>query len=187
MLIYIGQKIISFTQNITRFNLIQGTTFGYTAWVPVHYNGQAPKVKPPLYGQLVAADVIGHHPIVQVKSLDLGRDDLSAYAIYESDILAKYVIVNLDEWNSTTAYSRPFQKISLGVPGYVTTAEAKRLTGPGASADTDISWGGLSWNYTDGRLARSGSDCSDMLRVNHGRLALELPSTEAVVIKLHRQ
>ncbi|KAJ5123617.1 hypothetical protein N7448_009714 [Penicillium atrosanguineum] len=173
--------------NITRFNLIQGTTFGYTAWVPVQYNGQDPKVKPPLYGQLVVADVIGHHRTVQVKSLDLGRDNLSAYAIYESDILAKYVVVNLDEWNSTTVYPRPSQQISLDVPGYVNTAEAKRLTGPGASADTGISWGGLSWNYTDGRLARSGSDRCDILRVSHGRLAVELPSSEAVVVEFHHQ
>lgn len=101
-------------------------------------------------------------------------------------MLARYVVVNLDEWNSTTTYPRPSQWVSLGVPEGVRSAEAKRLTGPGASADTGISWGGLSWNYTDGRLAQSGEEGCDMLRVSHGRLALELPSTEAVVVELHR-
>lgn len=113
-------------------------------------------MRPPLYGQLLAADVIGKYSKVQVNSLDLGRWDLSAYAIYKGDILSKYVIVNLDEWNFTTLYPRPVQKIAVSLPQNVKRAEIKRLTGPGAEAVTNISWGGLSWNYTDGRLGEFG-------------------------------
>jgi hypothetical protein len=43
---------------------MQGTTFAYAACVAVYYNGQALKVKPPLYAQLVAVAVTGHHPTV---------------------------------------------------------------------------------------------------------------------------
>lgn len=171
-------------QNITRFNLIQGTTFGYAGWTPVEYNGLAPQVRAPLYGQIVAADAIGRHSTVQVKALELMRDDLSAYAIYESGKLARYVLVNLDEWNSTSSYPRPSQKFELEIPHRSKGVEVKRLVGPGASADSDISWGGFSWNYTDGRLARSGKREVEVLRASNGAISLELFSTEAAIVEL---
>ncbi|CAG8921660.1 unnamed protein product [Penicillium salamii] len=170
--------------NITRFNLIQGTTFGYAGWTPVEHNGVAPQVRAPLYGQIFAADAIGRHPTVQVKALEFQRDDLSAYAIYESGILARYVVVNLDEWNSTTSYPRPSQKFELDVPHYLKSVEVRRLVGPGASADTGISWGGLSWNYTDGRLGRTGKRQVEVLRVSKGTVTLDLDSTEAAIVEL---
>ncbi|KAJ5872105.1 uncharacterized protein N7529_004458 [Penicillium soppii] len=173
--------------NITRFNLIQGTTFGYAGWTPVEHNGLAPQVRAPLYGQLVAAEAIGRHPIVQVKALDLERDDLSAYAIYESGVLARYLVVNLDGWNSTTKYARPSQKFALDVSHRVKSAEIKRLVGPGASADTGITWGGFSWNYTDGRLGRTGKDDTEVLKVLKGAVRLEVDSSEAVIVELQQE
>jgi len=97
-------------------NLIQGTTFGYTAWVPVARDGRDPYVRPPLYGQIFAADAIGHHPEVQVYPLPSSVENFSTHAIYEAKKLAKYVLVNLDEWNSTTPYPRPKQYVQLDVP-----------------------------------------------------------------------
>ncbi|CAG8091796.1 unnamed protein product [Penicillium salamii] len=170
--------------NITRFNLIQGTTFGYAGWTPVEHNGLAPQVRAPLYGQIFAADAIGRHPTVQVKALEFQRDDLSAYAIYEAGMLARYVVVNLDEWNSTTSYPRPSQKFEVDVPHHSKSVEVRRLVGPGASADTGISWGGLSWNYTDGRLGRTGKRQVEVLRVSKGTVALDLDSTEAAIVEL---
>lgn len=102
-------------------------------------------------------------------------------------MLAKYVIVNLDEWNSTTHYPRPSRKVELRVPSDVHHAEAKRLIGPGASATTGISWGGISWNWTtDGRLGSHGKEKVEKLHVQGGRLLLEIPSTEAIVVDLVR-
>lgn len=153
----------------------------------MEYNGQTPGVRPPLYGQLVAADVIGLHENVQVKSLDLGLWDLSAYAVYESGILSRYVIINLDEWNVTTGYARPTRKISLGMPWGVHSGEVLRLSGPGASSDTGITWGGYSWNYTsDGRLGESGEKQSSSVYPRNGYMNLDIPSTEAIVVELRR-
>ncbi|KAJ5286695.1 hypothetical protein N7478_002381 [Penicillium angulare] len=175
------------SMSISRFNLIQGTNFGYTCWVPIEYNGQKPGVRPPLYGQLVAADVIGRHPNVQVQALNLNRWDLSAYAIYESGVLVRYVVINLDEWNTTTSYARPTQKLALDVPKHVSTAEVKRLTGPGASSINDITWGGHSWNYTsNGRLGQFGEHETEVVHPRGGYVHLNLFSTEAVVIELRR-
>ncbi|KAL9477659.1 hypothetical protein ACSS6W_007500 [Trichoderma asperelloides] len=171
-------------QNISRFNLIQGTTFGYTGWVPVPTGNMKPYVRPPLYGQIVVADIIGHNPEVQILPINLGSAmwKFSAYAVYESSKLSKYVLINLDEWNSTTRYPRPSQKVSLRIPSGVRGATAQRLLGAGASADSGISWGGLSWNYTHGRLEQSGRPHYEALPVARGEATLLIPSTEAVVV-----
>ncbi|KAJ6443625.1 glycoside hydrolase family 79 [Purpureocillium lavendulum] len=183
----IDYLLYGMTMNIARFNLIQGVTFGYTGWVPVPYAGRDPYVRPPLYGQIVVADAIGRAPDVRVKEVDLKRWDVSAYAVYESRRLAKYVLVNLDEWNATTTHARPTQRLSLEVPRGVKGASVKRLTGDGASADEGIAWAGLSWNYTDGRLAESGRERIETVKLRGGKLDLELKSSEAVLVTLHRQ
>lgn len=167
--------------------MIQGTNFGYTSWVPIENDGQKPGVRPPLYGQLVAADVIGRHPNVQVKALDLNQWDLSAYAVYESSALARYVVINLNEWNTTTPYARPTQRFALTVPSHVHAAEVKRLTGPGASSIDNITWGGHSWNYTsNGRLGQFGEHQSEVIRPRDGYVYLNVLSTEAVVIEMRQ-
>ncbi|KAL6872706.1 hypothetical protein J3F83DRAFT_730760 [Trichoderma novae-zelandiae] len=172
--------------NITRFNLIQGTTFGYTGWVPVPTGSMQPYVRPPLYGQIVVADVIGHEPNVQILPIDLGPEQwkFSAYGVYESTKLSKYVFVNLDEWNSTTSYPRPSQLVALSLPSGVKSATVQRLLGAGANSDSDMSWGGLSWNYTHGRLVQSGRLLHEELRITRGMARLTIPSTEAVVVTL---
>ena len=153
----------------------------------MEYNGQIPRVRPPLYGQLVAADVIGRHENVQVKPLDLGLGDLSAYAVYESGVLSRYVVINLNEWNSTTSYTRPTRKVSLGVPRDVRSGEIIRLSGPGAGSDTGTTWGGYSWNYTtDGRLGQFGKQQTWLVHPRSGYVNLDIPSTEAIVVQLRR-
>ncbi|UNI15426.1 hypothetical protein JDV02_001961 [Purpureocillium takamizusanense] len=182
----IDYLLYGMTMNIARFNLIQGVTFGYTGWVPVPYAGRDPYVRPPLYGQIVVADAIGRAPTkVQVKEIDLERWDVSAYAVYEARRLAKYVLINLDEWNVTTPHARPSQKLSLSVPDEVRRASVTRLTGDGASADEGIAWGGVSWNYTDGRLAQTGREGIETVRVKDGKVKVELQSSEAVLVTLH--
>lgn len=147
-----------------------------------------PYVRPPLYGQIVVADVIGHNPHVQILPIDLGTKHwkFSAYGVYESTQLRKYVLINLDEWNATTSNPRPAQQVTLNLPSDVRSATIQRLLGPGASADSGISWGGLSWNYTRGRLAQSGRPDHEVLRITRGMARLMIPSTEAVLVTLNR-
>lgn len=147
-----------------------------------------PYVRPPLYGQIVVADIIGHNPEVQIFPIDLGSElwKFSAYGVYESSKLSKYVLINLDEWNSTTRYPRPSQKVSIRIPSGVRGATVQRLLGAGASADSDITWGGLSWNYTQGRLAQSGQPHYEALPVAREEAMLIIPSTEAVVVTFDR-
>ncbi|KAF4980457.1 hypothetical protein FDECE_17876 [Fusarium decemcellulare] len=182
----IDHLLLGMAANITRYNLIQGTTFGYTGWVPVPQDGRDPYVRAPLYGQIFAADVLGHHPEVQVYPVPQLPWNVSGYGIYESGELAKYVVINFDEWNSTTSYKRPVQKFNLDVPSWVDSARVERLTGSGASADEGIKWAGQSWNYTDGRLTQRGTKKYERYAAKNGAVRLELKSTEAVLVTLKR-
>lgn len=180
----IDHLMTGMVHNITRYNLIQGTTFGYSGWVPVASGGRDPYVRAPLYGQIFAADVLGHHPNVQVYNLPGLPWNMSAYGVYESGHLARYVVLNFDEWNATTPYQRPVQSVRLEVPRGVDNVNVRRLTGNGASADEGIQWAGQSWNYTDGRLVESGKKIWETARAINSVVHLDIPSTEAVMISL---
>ncbi|KAH6976443.1 glycoside hydrolase family 79 protein [Ilyonectria sp. MPI-CAGE-AT-0026] len=180
----IDHLLMGMATNITRYNLIQGTTFGYSAWVPVTRDGVKPHVRAPLYGQIFAADVLGHHPKVQVYPIPQLPWNVSAYGIYESGSLAKYVVINFDEWNSTTRYERPVQKITLDLPLWVKNVKVERLTANGASADNDIKWAGQSWNYTSGRLTKTGAKFWEGYTVKKGRVGVDLRSTEAMLVSV---
>lgn len=182
----IDHLLLGMAANITRYNLIQGTTFSYTGWVPVAHQGREPYVRPPLYGQIFAADALGLQDEVQIKTIEGLPWNVSAYGIYESGRLARYAVVNYDEWNSTTTYERPSQEIVLSVPCGVDSVRVRRLTGDGASADQGIQWAGQSWNYTDGRLVEKGVQQVEILKAAKGKLSLELESTSAILVDLLR-
>ena len=173
-------------QNITRIYLHQGTTFGYAAWVPVSVNDTAPHVRAPYYGNLLVADVVGSSPTMQILNVDLGDWSLSAYATFESGLLAKYVVINLDEWNSTTNYSRPEQQISLQVPADVTGARIEFLSAAGAEAADGITWAGMSYGFQSlGLGVQTANDTQNVASVN-GTVNVSVKSTEAIVVTLMR-
>jgi hypothetical protein len=180
----IDRTFLSMAANMRRQNLIQGTTFGYTAWVPVPTDGRDPYVRPPLYGQIFTADAIGTHPEVQVYPMPASTAKFVAHAIYESRKLARYALINFEEWNSTMAYARPVQRVQLAVPESVAGVQIERLTAAGASADEGIAWAGQSWNYTDGRLARHGERSVESVETRNGVVTLSMQATEAVLVTL---
>ncbi|RYP68391.1 hypothetical protein DL769_005519 [Monosporascus sp. CRB-8-3] len=76
---------------MTRYNHMQCTTFGYTGWVPVPLKGRDPYEFSPFYGQIFAADALGHYPEVRVYEIPHLSWDVSTYSIYGSSTLSKYV------------------------------------------------------------------------------------------------
>ncbi|KAJ4351415.1 GTP-binding protein gtr2 [Didymosphaeria variabile] len=183
----IDRTFLSMAANMRRQNLIQGTTFGYTAWVPVSRDGREPYVRPPLYGQIFTADAVGTHSEVQVYPMPASKPKFVSHAIYEAGKLARYALINFDEWNSTTPYERPSQSVELAVPRYIHKVQIERLTASGASADEGIEWAGQSWNYTDGRLVRHGKHIVEHVKARKGAVMLSVSSTEAVLVTLKQR
>lgn len=148
-------------------------------------NGLQPSVKPPLYGQIAVADIVGKNDRVQVQEVDLGIWNFSAYGIYECGKLSKYVLLNLDEWNSTSTHRRPVQRVTLHVPARADKAIVRRLTGPGANVETGVKWGGLEWNYAAGRLVQSGKDKVEKIKPRRGQLSVDIESSQCAVISFN--
>ena len=154
--------------------------------MPVSVNGTAPHVRAPYYGNLLVADVVGSSPTMQILNVDLDDWSLSAYASFESGLLAKYVVINLDEWNSTTNYSRPAQQISLQVPADVTGARVDFLSAAGAEATDGITWAGMSYGFQSlGLGVQTANDTLNVVAVN-GTVNVSVESTEAIVVTLMR-
>ncbi|KAK7062800.1 hypothetical protein VNI00_000293 [Paramarasmius palmivorus] len=155
-------------------------------------NGAQPKVRAPWYGIKFAAETIGsHHGPIQIATLaptpNNSPEKLSAYAIYESFILTRIAIINFHEWNATTPDPRPgiTFRIPLGVQD--TRVTGRRLTAPGgATADSNISFGGLAWNYsTNGLPEMVNTQGRVSLETdNGGVLEARVASSEALLIDL---
>ena len=107
---------------------------------------------------------------------------------HRAGALAKYVVVNLEEWNTTTSYNRPKDTISLTVPKYAKSVEVKYLSAPGAESTT-VTWVGQSWNYSSsavGEVEVTGSVVSTTLEPKNGKIQVMLNASEAVMVTLER-
>jgi hypothetical protein len=155
----------------------QGTTFGYSDFTPT-------EVRPPFYGQLLVAAAIGTSPRMQIKPVNLGLWNLSIYAMYTESNLSKYVVINLEEWNVTTPYDRPFRSFNLEVPSDVVSARVELLTGPGADSTSHITWAGRSWDVPNGGLGTVVKNDTTVVNSRDGKVLVTVQSTEAVIVTL---
>jgi len=173
---------------IPRVYIQQGTIFGFASWQPVAVDGLPPKVRAPYYGDLFIADTIGQTEDLQVVNVDLDSAIMSAYALYGKGSLAKYAVVNLEEWNSTESGSRPKETVQLSVPDNVNSASVTWLSASGANADTGITWGGQSWNYSstaDNNVEITGNAHKETVQSRQGHLSLDIDASQGALIELH--
>jgi len=125
---------------------------------------------------------------VQISALTPASDEkISAYALYDSARLARLAIVNFNEWNGTNSFARP--NTTFTVKGLsLNRATGRRLTAPdGASADTDLTFGGLRWNFsTNGLSERApGIEGEEKLDLNeNSELDVVVGASEAMLVEL---
>ena len=175
------------SQSIARYYVQQGTGFAFDSWQPVDSNGVSTQVLPSWYGDVFIADVVGTGSNLQVSNIDLGDDLLSAYAVYTDGALAKYVVVNLEEWGTTTASERPTTPLSISIPDNSRQVQVGKLSAPGADSTTDISWAGQSWEYSasaPGQVDQSGTLDLSAVDVKDGVVKLDIEASQALVVDL---
>lgn len=131
--------------------------------------------------------------------MDLHSDYYSAYAAYESGDLSRLAILNLHTWDppnstSTTAgieaiAGRPSTTFNFGVlPGY-TAATVELMTAAGATSNTSITVGGMSYDYdlAQGKGVRVGKDVVLKLEPGEDRpFILDVEASQAVIVTFHR-
>ncbi|KAJ3811220.1 glycoside hydrolase family 79 protein [Lentinula aff. lateritia] len=186
--------------NINRIYLHQGTTFGYAAWQPIATTSSPAKVRTPWYGLKFAAEAIGSHQgPIQIAPLDilLTSEKISAYAVYESSSLARIALINFNEWNGTTPYPRPSAVFRIVLPpsnsantGKSNSVSTRLLTAPnGASADSELTFGGIMWNYTTQGLPQRVESVPGTVEVKRspgdGSITVKVGASEALLIDIN--
>lgn len=173
------------TQNIQRVHFHQSSGSPYAAWWP-----SPPTTCAPYYGNMVVAAAVGSSSSTTISWLDLGSDDgtLSAYELYDDGELARIVILNMIEYK-TGSGTRPSQSFTLTVPSSVTEASVERLTAAGADVKTDITFGGVSYDYDLGQgkpVVVNQTAAQETVKASTpGTLKVTLQASEGVVLHLN--
>jgi hypothetical protein len=91
------------SQGIKRTHMHQGTDYRYAAWQPVATNKTTIGTKPPYYGNIAVAAMLGNlaQHSVQISNLPLPSEFESAYAAYENGRLERIAMLNMREYNYT--------------------------------------------------------------------------------------
>lgn len=148
----------------------------------VPFKGEQPHFKPNMYGQLFAADAIGAGGNVQVKSVELGIDTFSSYAIYENGKLARYMLIDMDIWNANSTTPRGSRSVTVAVPKSAVSVTVRRLEAASTDANQGITLAGVSWKSENSRLVQVGSDKKESGVHHDGKATITLNSSEAVIV-----
>lgn len=144
----VDYSLYAASQGILRAHFHQSVTSPYAAWTP---NGTL-TTNPPYYGNIMVNAAIGSAPdtvVAPLKLQSIDDDRVSAYVFYDNGgkKLSRVIILNMREWNSTTAGARPELEVSLAVPAGANGARVERLAAAGAEVTTGITYAGTSYDY----------------------------------------
>jgi len=163
-------NLYSASIGIKRVHMHMGTDYRYAAWQPISTNETTIGTKPPYYGSIAVAAMLGDltRRDVQVVNLPLSSPFEAAYATYINTTLARIAVINMHQYNYTingttslpNPVQRPSKKYVFTVPEYCNNyVEVKRLAANGSDAITGITWDGLSYNWElkEGKPVRLGN------------------------------
>lgn len=192
---------------ISRVHMHMGTDYRYAAWQPIQTNKTSMGTKPPYYGQLAAAAVIGdltRGGEVRVVEVPLRGEREAAYATYVDGWLEKIAVVNMRAYNYTVngtssvvnPEKRPSTRYEFRVPAYVCeggkVVGVKRLWANGSDAVSGVTWDGWSYNWEldAGRPVRLGNvTVGEVVTVGRGKkgvVSVEVADSSAAVLEFER-
>ena len=165
----------------------EGTGYRYVAWQPIEIDGSQPTTRPPYYAHMMIAHAIGNTSNnTRIANLPLPKDTESAYAIYDGDVLARLVTLNMEvSWSNAT--SRPSKEYAYRVPSHFRTARVQRFMGAGADARTNLTLGGVSYDYEldGGRpIVVDEKATEEKLSIDNGVVKVDVPASSGVLLTL---
>ncbi|EHL01833.1 hypothetical protein M7I_2187 [Glarea lozoyensis 74030] len=111
---------------IRRVHMHMGTNYRYQSWQPVQTNITTLGTKPPYYGHVAVAAMMGNlkKEKTRIANIKLDTDTEAAYAAYSNDKLSRVAIINLRQYNYTVngtssvlnPVKRPSREYTLNVP-----------------------------------------------------------------------
>jgi hypothetical protein len=177
----------------------QGTNYRYAAWQPISTPNATLGTKPPYYGNIAVASMLGNltKTNVSITNIPLSSELESAYAAYVDGELARVAIINLAEYNYTdssgaagTTGPRPRVTYNISVPSTYggQSVGVQRLMANGSDALSGITWDGYSYNWEldEGRpvLLRNVTRGETVKVGPGGELQVVLPFSSVAIVHL---
>ena len=188
---------------ISRIHMQQGLRFNYNSWSPIDMVDIPMDVYPVYYGNIAAASALGNFTsdskAPRVVELDIPEADEfeAAYAIYQQGkILSRIVVVNLNQFNSTSGASqRPNRAYTFDLPNSTNgstpfsqngfTVPVARLAAAGADSKDGVTYNGYSYQYrlAQGKAAKIDNS-PEVATVLNGQVQISVPDSSAVILDL---
>jgi hypothetical protein len=176
------------SQGIQRVHMHQGTDYRYASWQPNTTNKTTIQTKPPYYGNIAVATMLGNLTAgnVQIANIPLESEFEAAYAAYVNGSLARLAIINMVEYNATKTIPRSSAAYSFYVPdGCSDTVDVLRLTASGSNATEGVTFNGVSYDYdlSNGKPVVVDAEAhGEQVQVQYGTLTIGVPDSSAVIL-----
>lgn len=181
---------------IRRTHMHMGVNYRYASWQPIQTNITTIGTKPPYYGNIVVAAMMGNlvKNSVQIANIPLESDREAAYAAYENGKLARIAVVNMRQYNYTVngtsdvlnPVKRPDHEYKFKIPDSCSgKVSVQRLYANGSDAISGISWDGLSYNWEldEGKPVRLHNVTTGEKIKARGRMVkIKVPDSTAVIL-----
>ena len=185
---------------IRRVHMHQGTNYRYASWQPIQTNITTMGTKPPYYGNIAVAAMLGNLVDSEVRIVNLpttsGSVEESAYAAYVDRKLQRLAVVNMREYNYTVNGTssvlnptpRPTQNYTFAIPEDCTSewVDVKRLYANGSDAISGITFDGWSYNYEldNGKPVRlQNVTTGEKVQVQGGIVSVEVLDSSAAILE----
>ena len=179
---------------IQRMHIQQGTDFRYDSWQPITTSKAPIATRPPYYGDITVATSLGNLVNHSVRVAEItagqGREVESGYAIYSDEKLVRVVVINMEEFNSSSSsvlYNRPSVNYGFDVPDGCSGGSFQRLIASGSDAISGITFDGYSYAYEleQGKPVKLGNvTTGEQVEVKAGYFEVQVLCSSAVVVNL---
>ncbi|XP_006459562.1 hypothetical protein AGABI2DRAFT_201919 [Agaricus bisporus var. bisporus H97] len=174
----------------SRIYFHEGIGFKYNFFQPIALNRSIldasplpepipPHVQPQYYSAIIALEAIGSHPQPRIAELQIEESTVSGYAFYEDSQLVRAVFINLKAFLEGQEEERSKVHLKFDFVGGEVGEEVtlKRLDIAHADDTDGLTWGGQSYETSDGRV--SGTLKTEKVKLNAG---FDIRDTEVVLV-----
>ncbi|KAF9446613.1 glycoside hydrolase family 79 protein [Macrolepiota fuliginosa MF-IS2] len=136
-----------------------------------------PHIQPQYYAAIVANEAIGSSGKTRIAELTIDDPNVAGYAFYEGSSLSRAVFINSRAFLQSSP-SRSLIHVDLTfADGSARSATLKRLAIPHADDTSGLTWGGQTYETSDGKV--SGSSKRESVDLKEG---FDIQDTEAVLV-----
>ncbi|KAK8204023.1 hypothetical protein IWZ01DRAFT_560892 [Phyllosticta capitalensis] len=180
--------LYTMTLGAKRVNMQLGTRFAFSPWQPIEATIGG-RLRPAqtlgsFYGNVFVAELIGREKDLQVAEFGSGDQDVVGYGAYNSGVLSKVALVDLQLWRRSFMTPRPNVTVTLtGLDAQRVRVE--KLTGPDGGAQAEeIRWAGKQWTAQSEGLPVVVGGGSESVEVRGGSVDVLIQASEALLLSL---